>query len=198
MRDLHEYVGIINVMTDVSKRDLRSYREFLRYFDNLREVELNEHHLVIAANFTYGWMPRTLKWKTDNFAQAVEILNRARASDTRLSQESLASLAELIDNSMVAVSKLLHFVRPDKYVAWDSQVSLFLLGKVHRLQFDEYLDYLIEVVDKVTNDHGFEKIHTLVKEKIGEVGKGRALEWIMYRTGLGRNIKNPQPQTIDT
>jgi hypothetical protein len=38
---------------------LRAYPEFLRYFRDIATIET--HHLIIAANFTYGWMPTMLR-----------------------------------------------------------------------------------------------------------------------------------------
>jgi hypothetical protein len=39
-----------------------SYPEFLRYFRDAGA--LTRHHVIIAANFAYGWMPTILKsWR---------------------------------------------------------------------------------------------------------------------------------------
>ena len=86
---------------------LLSYPEFIAYFANLDEI--TRHNLIIAANFTYGWMPRTLSFRSQDFASAVAILNAARGQRV-IGKRELNSLRSLIDNSLVGVSKLLHFV----------------------------------------------------------------------------------------
>jgi len=102
---------------------LRSYPEFLRYFRDLPVIEY--HHLIIAANFTYGWMPTILHFKSDRFAEAVTILNCAKTGDL-LTDAELFCLIALINNSMVGVSKLLHFINPEQYAIWDRRVAAYV------------------------------------------------------------------------
>ena len=53
-----------------------SYPEFVKYFKNISLIE--KHHLVIGINFTYGWMPTILDFRTDRFEESIEILNKAK------------------------------------------------------------------------------------------------------------------------
>src|SRR3990167_7174229 len=55
---------------------LLSYREFIAYFANLKEI--TQHNLIISAYFTFGWMPTKLVFKTQDFPSAVDILNKAK------------------------------------------------------------------------------------------------------------------------
>jgi len=157
---------------------VRSYPEFLRYFRDLEEIEL--HHLIIAANFIYGWMPRTLRFKTATFAEAVCILNWAKVGNL-LTDADLRCLIALIDNSMVAVSKLLHFINPEQYAIWDSRVAAYLRGSF--VSLPAYLGYL-ELCRSVTAHPAFTPVHDSINEKVGYVvTKMRAVELVMYATG---------------
>jgi len=102
---------------------LVSYPEFVAYFANLGEI--SRHNLIIGANFIYGWMPRTLRFKSQDFPSAIATLNAVKHGSAVGTRE-LILLQGLIDHSMVAVSKLLHFVRPDRYVIWDSNVCMYV------------------------------------------------------------------------
>lgn len=105
-----------------------SYPEFLDYFR--KAGPLTRHHLIIAANFTYGWMPTILDFRSDGFIEAVGFLERARAQEL-LSVNELSELAKLVNNSMVGASKLLHFAAPSHYAIWDSRVAKYLGASIH-------------------------------------------------------------------
>src|SRR3954466_1796348 len=84
-----------HVQIDRGSSYLRSYPEFLRYFRDLPVID--EHHLIIAANFTYGWMPTILHFTSDRFVDAVAMLNRAKAGEL-LTDAELFCLIALINN----------------------------------------------------------------------------------------------------
>ena len=81
----------------------KSYYHFVNYFSG--KDELTEQDLVVGANFTYGWMPTILNFKSDEFAAAVSILNEAKRPE-RISNENIQTLKRLVNNSLVGVSKL--------------------------------------------------------------------------------------------
>jgi hypothetical protein len=156
---------------------LRSYPEFLRYFQELPSI--NYHHLIIAANFAYGWMPTTLRFKSDRFDEAVILLNRAKAGEL-LTDEDLWCLIHLINNSMVGVSKLLHFVNPEQYAIWDSRVDAYLRG--YPYWTPAYLGYL-ELCRSVVAHRTFAAVHASINQKVGyDVSGMRAVELVMYGT----------------
>lgn len=158
----------------------KSYYHFVKYFGD--KQQLTEHDLVIAANFTYGWMPTILKFKSDGFVAAVTIINKARGPH-RISDEELETLKKLMNNSIVGVSKLLHFINPNVYAIWDSRVCNFLIGKPHPYKVQEaklFWSYL-DLCQKVAMDSAFQSVHEKYKKKLGyEVTPIRTVEQIMF------------------
>lgn len=118
---------------------LRSYPEFISYFQGIRHIE--RHHLIIAANFTYGWMPTMLRFKSRDFETAVEVLNQAKQGQL-VDENELGCFVKLINNSLVGASKLLHFANPELYSIWDSRVYRYLFGNVSLLQLNKPRNYL--------------------------------------------------------
>jgi len=158
----------------------KSYFHFINYFAGRNE--LTEQDLVIGSNFTYGWMPTILNFKSDEFDLAVAALNRARAT-TRISSPDLMVLKGLINNSLVGVSKLLHFINPQVYAIWDSRVCNFLTGKSYKQKvenielFWSYLDLCVRVVRAPE----FERIQTRFANHIGyAISPMRIPEQIMF------------------
>jgi hypothetical protein len=162
---------------------LLSYPEFIAYFANLDEI--TRHNVIIAANFTYGWMPTILTFKSQDLASAVAILNAARGQRV-IDERELSALRHLIGNSLVAVSKLLHFVNPHLYAIWDRRVYTYINGSYSQVQIQKprnYLAYLLNCHDTI-NDGRFKPVHASMNRKIGyDVTACRALELVMYRSG---------------
>ena len=144
--------------------------------------EITEHDLVVGANFTYGWMPTILNFKSDEFSSAISILNQAKGSE-RISDEQLYTLKQLIINSLVGVSKLLHFINPNVYAIWDSRVCNFLTGKTHKYKIETshlFWSYL-DLCKRISLDPAFAPIHEKYKEKVGfEITPMRTIEQIMF------------------
>jgi hypothetical protein len=162
---------------------LQSYPEFVAYFAGLEEIA--RHNLIIAANFVYGWMPRTLRFRSQDFEPAVAIVNAVKRS-SMISEQELLVLRNLIDNSMVAVSKLLHFVRPDLYVIWDRRVYAYVNGKYSQWQIQKPHNYMafLDNCHEIAHDRRFTPVHASMNRKVGyEVSALRALELVMYWHG---------------
>jgi hypothetical protein len=99
------------------------YPEFLLFFR--RAPKLSRHHLIIGANFVYGWMPTMLDFRSERFEPCVNYLERARTQHD-LGAAEVRDLAGLVNNSIVGASKLLHVVAPEHYAIWDSRVAEYL------------------------------------------------------------------------
>ncbi|MCA2019086.1 hypothetical protein LDJ79_23460 [Vibrio tritonius] len=158
----------------------KSYFYFVKYFRD--KDELTEQDLVLGANFTYGWMPTILNFKSREFVKSLEILNKAKSSE-RISTDEILTLKSLINNSLVGVSKLLHFVNPYIYAIWDSRVCYFLLGtsRFSVIQnVDKYWEYL-ELCDRVIANKNFKNIHSTYESIVNyEVSPFRVVEQIMF------------------
>jgi hypothetical protein len=164
---------------------LVSYREFVAYFASLDEI--TRHHLIIGANFTYGWMPRTLRFRSHEFAPAAAILNDVKRG-MPIREDELLLLRNLIDNSMVAVSKLLHFVDPHNYAIWDRRVYSYVNGSYSYYQLRKPRNYLayLENCREIVVDTRFAPAHASISRKVGyRVTPMRALELVMYWHGGG-------------
>ena len=130
-------------------------------------------------------MPRTLRFRSQDFDSAVTILNAVK-SGSPIGEWELNLLKSLIDNSMVAVSKLLHFVQPDLYVIWDRRVYTYVHGRYSQYRIQKPRNYLafLDNCREITLDDRFKLVHASMNRKIGyEVSPLRALELVMYWHG---------------
>lgn len=183
-----EIIGLASCLEEDNGQDSynKSYCHFIKYFNERDEI--TEHDLIIGANFTYGWMPTILNFKSDEFGSAVSILNRAKELE-RITDAQLNTLKKLINNSLVGVSKLLHFVNPDVYAIWDSRICKFLTGRAykHKVEMTHLFWSYLDLCKRVSSDPEFKIIHERYKEKIGfEVSPMRTVEQIMFK-----NSDNP-------
>jgi hypothetical protein len=103
---------------------------------------------LIAGSSIFCWMPTQSKIATTNLPASLAII--ASLSTQPLTSTSLQQLADTFQtirgSSVVAASKLLHFLYPDKYPIWDSRVRLNY-GYLPRNtgQNAQYINYLTTV-----------------------------------------------------
>ena len=157
-----------------------SYFAFLQYFRDLSQIDA--HHVIIGANFTYGWMPTMLKFKTTQFGEAAVILNRVKQGE-KIDHPDLLFLAHLINNSLVGVSKLLHFIAPYQYAIWDSRVASYLYPKLtyHHLHHTRTYSNYLQTCNELITQPEFTAVHQSINHKMGQpVTPMRAVEIIMY------------------
>ncbi len=162
-----------------------SYPEFLKYFENT--LVITKHNLIIGINFVYGWMPTIFDFRSDNFDEALEILNNAKRGIIPTVKQ-LEVLKGLFNNSLVGTSKLLHFINPEKFAIWDSRGYRYLTGDEpywYRIEdCNAFLSYL-DFCDYLTNLKEYAKVHLSICEKLGyPMTKFRTAELIMYINGV--------------
>jgi hypothetical protein len=164
-----------------NRSDYISYYEFLKYFKDLTTI--TKHHLIIGINFTYGWMPTIFDFCSDNFNEALVVLNNAK-NGVMPKVKELDVLKGLFNNSLVGTSKLLHFINSDKFAIWDSRVYHYLTGKkTHGYRIGNFKAYLsfLTLCDFLTQGKEYEKVHNSICNKIGySMTKFRTAELIMY------------------
>ncbi|NIJ55018.1 hypothetical protein FHS68_004205 [Dyadobacter arcticus] len=81
-------------------------------------------HITLTA----ARMPTIFDFRSDNFEEVLEILNRAKSgADLKVSE--LAALKACFNNSLVGTSKILHFVNPEKFAIRGSKVCNYVLQK---------------------------------------------------------------------
>lgn len=164
--------------------DYISYPEFLKYFNDLKTI--TRHNLTIGINFTYGWMPTIFDFRSDNFEEALQILNEAKRG-SKLTVDNLVLLKGLFNNSLVGTTKLLHFIKPDNFAIWDSRVYRYLTNKEphdNRIGNSKtYLDYL-EFCDYLTKQTEFNSLQKSIEDQIGyKMTPFRIAELVMYSNG---------------
>jgi hypothetical protein len=167
-----------------NKSDYISYLEFVKYFSDLTEIK--KHNLIIGINFSYGWMPTCFDFRSDNFKDAVDILNRTKQGMVPTVEE-LMLLKGLFNNSLVGTSKLLHFINPNIIAIWDSRVYRYLTEQEYYEDrkgiCEAFLDYL-KFCDLLTQPNEYNQIHSFIEGQVGyPMTKLRTAELIMYSKG---------------
>jgi len=170
----------------------KSYRCFVEYFKHLDTIK--EDNFVIAANFTYGWMPTILNFKPDSvskveFGGVLALLNKAKGPN-RLSEDDVVKVKTLVNNSIVGTSKLLHFINPEVYAIWNTHVCRFVTGKDSHYQVEKvkiFIKYL-EECNSLTKSSALKEAQEIFNDELGyKVSAMRVLETMMFT--LGKDLK---------
>ncbi|MFT6841502.1 MAG: hypothetical protein ACJASR_000263 [Psychroserpens sp.] len=164
--------------------DYISYPEFLKYFNKLKTI--TRHNLTIGINFTYGWMPTIFDFRSDNFEEALQILNEAKGG-RKLTVDNLVLLKGLLNNSLVGTTKLLHFIDPDNFAIWDSRVYRYLTNQEpydNRIgNCNTYLEYLA-FCDYLIKQKEFDSLKKNIENQVGySMTAFRVAELVMYSNG---------------
>lgn len=161
---------------------IRTYPEFLKYFVNIDQIE--EHHLIIASHFVYGWMPTIIQLNLEKKDKVLFLLNSAKNGHV-LNKSELEILKNSINNSLVGLSKLLHFINPRDYAIWDSRIFRYLTEKKSSYGIDKpenYLKYLngLKIIAKHKD---YAKLHGIIARNFDyEIHPNRAIEITMFET----------------
>lgn len=182
MEDIFE----LEAKTEINQSDsyLKAYPHMLSYSQN--KDSFTESDFVVLSHMVYGWMPTIIT--IDKTGQSVSVkigaalLTKAKI-DGALTEQELEQLKSLVNNSIVGVSKLLHFVNPEKFPIWDSRIYQYCYRKKAHSnannvkRYLKYIESLNELVEKYPEDKVFENINN----KLGyKVSKFRALELVMF------------------
>jgi hypothetical protein len=96
----------------------------------INEMKVDEAAFVQASHMVYGWMPKVLNIGTGESpltnVEAADLLEQVRQQRYVLSEDELRRLKATVGNSIVGLSKLLHFLRSDLYAIWDSKVYAYV------------------------------------------------------------------------
>lgn len=173
-----------NISIDNNSSDLISYPEFIKYFEELKDI--SKSNIVIGINFTYGWMPTIFEFGSQDFDEIAKILNHVKKG-IMPTIDKLAILKTCFNNSLVGTSKLLHFINPNNFAIWDSNVYRYLTQKepyTYRLnEINSYLEYL-KFCKWLTNKEKFPEIQKSLEKKVGyEMTPYRSVELIMFVNG---------------
>lgn len=112
---------------------------------------------------TYGWMPRIPRLSLNEGTNSIDCsdikknvdflssFNHKNKDDAysilSSSFERIDKLVSFVDNSLTAVSKILHFIRPEDFLIWDSKIQKILGTRVSYKGKDDipkYIQYISE------------------------------------------------------
>jgi len=183
MQDIFDLEPTTNIVANDSY--ILSYPHLLSYFETKTSFDIED--VVCGAHMVYGWMPKILNLNAGpiklDLVEAAGILTKVKSTGT-LTDSELQKIRSLVGNSLVGASKLLHFITPNSFPIWDSNVYAFVFNeRPHNYrvkQVSKYRKY-IDILKKLKEDHRFNRFHRSISSKIGyAVSPLRALELVMY------------------
>lgn len=192
--NLESHLSKVDKFEDTQYFD--SYFEFLKYFDDIEAIDY--HSLVISSYFTYGWMPTILK-KFDmdgDVSKPISVFNKVK-QHIEIDDEEYMSLVKCVNNSIVGVSKLIHFINPTEYPIFDSRIKTYfkdndLIESVWKptyqnknkdiQQYKTYRSICLEII----SNHRFNRIYDESLMKLGlnkPLTQMRVLENLFFTFG---------------
>lgn len=183
MKDVFELEPNTEIPRDNSY--IVSYPHILDHFQSI--TEFSKRDFVCSAHIIYGWMPTILTLNLGNspinLQRGAELLTQAKRTG-QLADNDIEQLARLVNNSLVGVSKLLHFTTPNGFAIWDSKIYSFVFEETpHNYRVNQLVKYreYMSRLDEIKRRQGFQAFHESVKSKVGyEVGSLRAIELVMF------------------
>lgn len=166
----------IDIMND---NYLKTYPYFISFF---QENELNIKNFVVGTNMIYGWMPTILDLNLNKEKELLNIFNRIKINDD-LNLIDFLILKNSINNSVVGMSKLLHFANPQKYPIWDSRIYKFITETNHATNIDKIMAYVVymQMINEVVENKDFKEIHNHVCHKLSQdITAIRCVELLMF------------------
>lgn len=140
-----------------------SYPKILAHFSELASDKYSPSHkedlLIQGILMTYGWMPRIPRLDFSEEANSIACsnlkenvgflssFNHKSKDDVYLilseSVSDIEKLKKFVDNSLTAVSKILHFIRPEDFLIWDSKIRKALgISESYRNNIKKYREYI--------------------------------------------------------
>jgi len=171
---------INNFKMDKSDSYLESYPFFTNYFSELSPIE--ESNLAISSHFIYGWMPTIIHLNKEDLVKVLYLLNSVKSGHIIDAKDSLI-LKKCINNSLVGLSKLLHFINPEQYAIWDSRIYRYLTGKKSQYSLSSPEKFLIYQNEMriLAHDNSFKDFKIRVFEKLGyHISSMRVIEMVMF------------------
>ncbi|MGD9928731.1 MAG: hypothetical protein AB7U05_01825 [Mangrovibacterium sp.] len=183
--DATKFTSDLEMLTEkeslINTSYLLSYNYFVDYFKKLAFVE--EEHVAIAAHFVYGWMPTILSLDYSKMGEVAASLNKIKNNEV-LSVTELETVKACVNNSLVGASKLLHFVSPNRYAIWDSNIFRYFSAKRSTYGIDKvehYLQYL-EALKSFAETSTFQRLKPRIEALCHPVSDLRAIEFVLFES----------------
>ena len=168
---------------------IKTYPEFIQFFKNINSI--SKHDLIISSHFVYGWMPTIIELKFQNMEEVLKSLNKAK-SGAILTIAELELLKKTINNSLVGLSKLLHFINPIDYAIWDSRIYGYTTNKKSSYGIGNTQLYLIYLskLNEIESLVDFDEIKKNVSVHFDyEISSKRVIELLMFEADKRDNKK---------
>lgn len=142
-----------------------SYPKILAHFSEFASDKYSPSHkenlLIQGILMTYGWMPRIPRLSLNEGTNSIDCsdikknvdflssFNHKNKDDVYLilsdNKPQIGKLIQFVDNSLTAVSKILHFIRPEDFLIWDSKIRKTLeISESYRNDILKYQRYISE------------------------------------------------------
>lgn len=130
--------------------------------------------LIVSAHIAYGWMPTTLRVHKgkDELDNAFKAFQRLVKDESDSEEADLKALIAVFNNSIVGVSKMLHFAAPERFAIWDSKVAAacgYTLNGSRRRDAKAYMRY-VEQLQELVSKREFKATYVSVKQQISKMG----------------------------
>jgi hypothetical protein len=164
-----------------------AYSDLLGFFKKLDLQD--EQNIVGAAHAVYGWMPTILKKET-KAAELVAFTKDLRKIESGPNQRKSAldqlrqhlHITKAINGSTVGTSKFLHFVEPEIFPIWDSNIALAFEVSSKINDPDTYLAYC-EAVHRYLDRNPELNWPNELPDGISDI---RKMEFCLYAYGKSR------------
>lgn len=146
------------------------------------QYPFNEKTFLQASLMTYGWMPTTFKIKGD-INKSILAVNRLIEKEEP-DPDLMAVAQKTINNSIVGLSKLLHFAKPAVFPIWDSRIASIQFDIKHQYAYNKpqpYKMYFELIHNAIASSDIVTEIRNYAKERIPyQVTDVRAVEFYIF------------------
>ena len=172
----------------------KSYDAIRRWCD-MQRGHWTEDTCILLAHIVYGWMPGILTLGSGKKQLSIEniigkdariiasLLNHDDFLSPDTASKQIGKLKAFVNNSLVGASKFLHFIYPDYYAMWDSNV-IGAIGKV--------VPYIKgsgkKKLDIDSIDH-FLVYQKAIRDYAGKKKSLREIEWKVFEAGQRQKAK---------
>lgn len=145
-----------------SIRKYFQYHSLAKYNNSKPKKEIFPEDIFLqGALMVYGWMPRipsitptctitpsgisdnNIKSSINFLTEIIKLKNWENFQFDKNFKDNIDTLKQLVDNSLVAISKILHFTRPYEFPIWDTTICLALTDTENQSDnIDTYIDYI--------------------------------------------------------
>lgn len=168
------------------------YNAYSDLLDFFKKLDLkSEQNVIGAAHAVYGWMPTILKNET-KAKELVDFVRVLRGIENGPNLRTFAlnelerhlHLTKAINGSTVGTSKFLHFVEPNVFPIWDSNIARAFEVSSKINNPDTYLAYC-EAVHRYLDKNPELKWPSELPDGISDI---RKVEFCLYAYGKSRKL----------